>query len=138
VGPHGLPSSSGFSYGWFNTALMLEGRSYLPWLTNRWVRSWHGGRGSAGLPGRQNVAGRRGSSPCTSGVAPGPSVKPSWWLSLGGAGSRLSPAVLWPDWLGSAGAGGFCMGAPTGDLSILHEGSEHPPRGTSASSTRDL
>jgi len=35
VGPHGLPSSSGFSYGWFNTALMLEGRSYLPWLTNR-------------------------------------------------------------------------------------------------------
>uniref|UniRef100_A0A8B9NW54 D-amino acid oxidase n=1 Tax=Apteryx owenii TaxID=8824 RepID=A0A8B9NW54_APTOW len=25
----------GYSYGWFNTALMLEGRSYLPWLTNR-------------------------------------------------------------------------------------------------------
>jgi len=24
-----------FSYGWFNTALMLECRSYLPWLTNR-------------------------------------------------------------------------------------------------------
>lgn len=28
-----------FSYGWFNTALMLECRSYLPWLTNRWVLS---------------------------------------------------------------------------------------------------
>uniref|UniRef100_A0A8C5IWT7 D-amino acid oxidase n=1 Tax=Junco hyemalis TaxID=40217 RepID=A0A8C5IWT7_JUNHY len=27
--------SSSFSHGWFNTALMLEGRSYLPWLTNR-------------------------------------------------------------------------------------------------------
>ncbi|KAJ7309847.1 hypothetical protein JRQ81_007920 [Phrynocephalus forsythii] len=25
----------GYSYGWFNTALMLEGKSYLPWLTNR-------------------------------------------------------------------------------------------------------
>ncbi|XP_065595348.1 D-amino-acid oxidase isoform X1 [Cyrtonyx montezumae] len=25
----------GYSYGWFNTALMLECRSYLPWLTNR-------------------------------------------------------------------------------------------------------
>ncbi|NXD12637.1 OXDA oxidase, partial [Nothocercus nigrocapillus] len=25
----------GYSYGWFNTALMLEGRSYLPWLTRR-------------------------------------------------------------------------------------------------------
>ncbi|KAM9371599.1 D-amino-acid oxidase [Phaethornis superciliosus] len=25
----------GYSYGWFNTALMLEGRSYLPWLTKR-------------------------------------------------------------------------------------------------------
>ncbi|POI27638.1 hypothetical protein CIB84_008612, partial [Bambusicola thoracicus] len=24
-----------YSYGWFNTALMLECRSYLPWLTNR-------------------------------------------------------------------------------------------------------
>lgn len=34
VGPHSFLSSC-FSYGWFNTALMLEGRSYLPWLTNR-------------------------------------------------------------------------------------------------------
>uniref|UniRef100_A0A8C3Q6W0 FAD dependent oxidoreductase domain-containing protein n=1 Tax=Geospiza parvula TaxID=87175 RepID=A0A8C3Q6W0_GEOPR len=34
AGPHSLLSSS-FSHGWFNTALMLEGRSYLPWLTNR-------------------------------------------------------------------------------------------------------
>lgn len=34
AGPHSLLSSC-FSYGWFNTALMLEGRSYLPWLTNR-------------------------------------------------------------------------------------------------------
>ncbi|XP_054851683.1 D-amino-acid oxidase [Eublepharis macularius] len=25
----------GYSYGWFNTALMLEGKTYLPWLTNR-------------------------------------------------------------------------------------------------------
>ncbi|XP_044296698.1 D-amino-acid oxidase isoform X2 [Varanus komodoensis] len=25
----------GYSYGWFNTAVMLEGKSYLPWLTNR-------------------------------------------------------------------------------------------------------
>uniref|UniRef100_A0A8D0BJL8 D-amino-acid oxidase n=1 Tax=Salvator merianae TaxID=96440 RepID=A0A8D0BJL8_SALMN len=25
----------GYSYGWFNTALMLEGKSYLPWLMNR-------------------------------------------------------------------------------------------------------
>ncbi|XP_067910879.1 D-amino-acid oxidase, tandem duplicate 2 [Heterodontus francisci] len=25
----------GFSYGWFNTALMLEGKSYLPWLMER-------------------------------------------------------------------------------------------------------
>ncbi|XP_066465699.1 D-amino-acid oxidase isoform X2 [Tiliqua scincoides] len=25
----------GYSYGWFNTALMLEGKSYLPWLTSR-------------------------------------------------------------------------------------------------------
>lgn len=32
---NGVLSSSGFSYGWFNTALMLECRSYLPWLTNR-------------------------------------------------------------------------------------------------------
>lgn len=34
VGSHSFLSSC-FSYGWFNTALMLEGRSYLPWLTNR-------------------------------------------------------------------------------------------------------
>lgn len=32
---NGFVSSSTFSYGWFNTALMLECRSYLPWLTNR-------------------------------------------------------------------------------------------------------
>ncbi|XP_067862114.1 D-amino-acid oxidase, tandem duplicate 2 isoform X1 [Heptranchias perlo] len=25
----------GFSYGWFNTAIMLEGKSYLPWLMER-------------------------------------------------------------------------------------------------------
>ncbi|XP_029768477.1 D-amino-acid oxidase [Terrapene carolina triunguis] len=25
----------GYSYGWFNTALILEGKSYLPWLTKR-------------------------------------------------------------------------------------------------------
>ncbi|XP_075754905.1 D-amino-acid oxidase isoform X3 [Pelodiscus sinensis] len=25
----------GYSYGWFNTALILEGKSYLPWLTQR-------------------------------------------------------------------------------------------------------
>ncbi|KAM6423024.1 D-amino-acid oxidase isoform 1-T2 [Liasis olivaceus] len=25
----------GYSYGWFNTALMLEGKSYLPWLINQ-------------------------------------------------------------------------------------------------------
>ncbi|XP_060105412.1 D-amino-acid oxidase-like [Heteronotia binoei] len=25
----------GYSYGWFNTAPMLEGRTYLPWLTSR-------------------------------------------------------------------------------------------------------
>ncbi|XP_077773820.1 D-amino-acid oxidase isoform X2 [Podarcis muralis] len=25
----------GYSYGWFNTALMLEGKRYLPWLTKR-------------------------------------------------------------------------------------------------------
>lgn len=27
----------GFNYGWFNTALMVEGKSYLPWLTN-WLQ----------------------------------------------------------------------------------------------------
>lgn len=26
---------SAFSYGWFNTAMVLEGRRYLPWLSNR-------------------------------------------------------------------------------------------------------
>lgn len=25
-----------FSYGWFNTSLIVEGRRYLPWLTERW------------------------------------------------------------------------------------------------------
>nr|XP_041575392.1 D-amino-acid oxidase isoform X3 [Taeniopygia guttata] len=33
--PKELELFPGYSYGWFNTALMLEGRSYLPWLTNR-------------------------------------------------------------------------------------------------------
>ncbi|NXM05765.1 OXDA oxidase, partial [Tyrannus savana] len=33
--PRELELFPGYSYGWFNTALMLEGRSYLPWLTNR-------------------------------------------------------------------------------------------------------
>ncbi|NXM56789.1 OXDA oxidase, partial [Illadopsis cleaveri] len=32
--PKELELFPGYSYGWFNTALMLEGRSYLPWLTN--------------------------------------------------------------------------------------------------------
>ncbi|KAM4578944.1 D-amino-acid oxidase-like [Fundulus diaphanus] len=35
----------GYTYGWFNTALMVEGKSYLPWLTNwlkeRGVRFYH-------------------------------------------------------------------------------------------------
>ncbi|NXE52542.1 OXDA oxidase, partial [Casuarius casuarius] len=33
--PKELELFPGYSYGWFNTALMLEGRSYLPWLTRR-------------------------------------------------------------------------------------------------------
>nr|XP_009681291.1 PREDICTED: D-amino-acid oxidase [Struthio camelus australis] len=33
--PKELELFPGYSYGWFNTALVLEGRSYLPWLTNR-------------------------------------------------------------------------------------------------------
>ncbi|NXR03185.1 OXDA oxidase, partial [Sagittarius serpentarius] len=33
--PKELELFPGYSYGWFNTALMLECRSYLPWLTNR-------------------------------------------------------------------------------------------------------
>ncbi|XP_009995141.1 PREDICTED: D-amino-acid oxidase [Chaetura pelagica] len=33
--PKELELFPGYSYGWFNTALMLEGRSYLPWLTSR-------------------------------------------------------------------------------------------------------
>ncbi|NXP68317.1 OXDA oxidase, partial [Chloropsis cyanopogon] len=33
--PKELELFPGYSYGWFNTALMLEGRNYLPWLTNR-------------------------------------------------------------------------------------------------------
>ncbi|KAM4763601.1 D-amino-acid oxidase isoform 2-T2 [Cyanocitta cristata] len=33
--PKELELFPGYSHGWFNTALMLEGRSYLPWLTNR-------------------------------------------------------------------------------------------------------
>ncbi|XP_078237957.1 D-amino-acid oxidase isoform X2 [Pogona vitticeps] len=35
LSPRELELFPGYSYGWFNTALMLEGRSYLPWLTNR-------------------------------------------------------------------------------------------------------
>lgn len=35
----------GYSYGWFNTALMVEGKSYLPWLmdwlTKRGVKFYH-------------------------------------------------------------------------------------------------
>nr|XP_023689102.1 D-amino-acid oxidase [Paramormyrops kingsleyae] len=35
----------GYSFGWFNTALMIEGKHYLPWLTNwlkeRGVRFFH-------------------------------------------------------------------------------------------------
>lgn len=26
-----------FSFGWFNTALILEGKIYLTWLTNQYV-----------------------------------------------------------------------------------------------------
>ncbi|XP_015268746.1 PREDICTED: D-amino-acid oxidase [Gekko japonicus] len=33
--PKELELFPGYSYGWLNTALMLEGRTYLPWLTNR-------------------------------------------------------------------------------------------------------
>ncbi|XP_062445909.1 D-amino-acid oxidase [Rhea pennata] len=33
--PRELELFPGYSYGWFNTTLMLEGRSYLPWLTER-------------------------------------------------------------------------------------------------------
>ncbi|XP_009706332.1 PREDICTED: D-amino-acid oxidase [Cariama cristata] len=33
--PEELELFPGYSYGWFNTALMLECRSYLPWLTKR-------------------------------------------------------------------------------------------------------
>ncbi|NXN17276.1 OXDA oxidase, partial [Indicator maculatus] len=33
--PKELELFPGYSYGWFNTALMLECRSYLPWLTNK-------------------------------------------------------------------------------------------------------
>ncbi|NXS58585.1 OXDA oxidase, partial [Brachypteracias leptosomus] len=33
--PKELELFPGYSYGWFNTALMLECRSYLPWLTRR-------------------------------------------------------------------------------------------------------
>ncbi|NXK85651.1 OXDA oxidase, partial [Formicarius rufipectus] len=33
--PKELELFPGYSYGWFNTALMLEGRNYLPWLTTR-------------------------------------------------------------------------------------------------------
>ncbi|KYO39664.1 D-amino-acid oxidase [Alligator mississippiensis] len=33
--PKELELFPGYSYGWFNTALMLEGKSYLPWLTKR-------------------------------------------------------------------------------------------------------
>ncbi|NXG48162.1 OXDA oxidase, partial [Psilopogon haemacephalus] len=32
--PRELELFPGYSYGWFNTALVLECRSYLPWLTN--------------------------------------------------------------------------------------------------------
>ncbi|XP_053325028.1 D-amino-acid oxidase isoform X2 [Spea bombifrons] len=31
--PEELKLFPGYSYGWFNTALMIEGKSYLPWLT---------------------------------------------------------------------------------------------------------
>ncbi|XP_068937624.1 D-amino-acid oxidase isoform X2 [Petaurus breviceps papuanus] len=33
--PQELELFPGYSYGWFNTALILEGKSYLPWLTQR-------------------------------------------------------------------------------------------------------
>ncbi|XP_019394376.1 PREDICTED: D-amino-acid oxidase [Crocodylus porosus] len=36
--PKELELFPGYSYGWFNTALMLEGKSYLPWLTKRLQR----------------------------------------------------------------------------------------------------
>ncbi|XP_041079144.1 D-amino-acid oxidase-like isoform X1 [Polyodon spathula] len=33
--PQELDMFPGYSYGWFNTALMIEGKSYLPWLMDR-------------------------------------------------------------------------------------------------------
>ncbi|XP_072003766.1 D-amino-acid oxidase isoform X1 [Engystomops pustulosus] len=33
--PRELELFPGYSYGWFNTALMIEGKSYLPWLTKK-------------------------------------------------------------------------------------------------------
>ncbi|XP_065502604.1 D-amino-acid oxidase [Caloenas nicobarica] len=33
--PKELELFPGYSYGWFNTAMVLEGRRYLPWLSNR-------------------------------------------------------------------------------------------------------
>ncbi|KAM4810616.1 D-amino-acid oxidase isoform 2-T2 [Rhinophrynus dorsalis] len=35
--PKELELFPGYSYGWFNTALMIEGKHYLPWLTKRLV-----------------------------------------------------------------------------------------------------
>ncbi|XP_075070225.1 D-amino-acid oxidase isoform X2 [Mixophyes fleayi] len=33
--PRELELFPGYSFGWFNTALMIEGKNYLPWLTNK-------------------------------------------------------------------------------------------------------
>ncbi|XP_063769333.1 D-amino-acid oxidase isoform X2 [Pseudophryne corroboree] len=33
--PRELELFPGYSYGWFNTALMIEGKNYLPWLTKK-------------------------------------------------------------------------------------------------------
>ncbi|KAG9487082.1 hypothetical protein GDO78_007122 [Eleutherodactylus coqui] len=33
--PRELELFPGYSFGWFNTALMIEGKSYLPWLTKK-------------------------------------------------------------------------------------------------------
>ncbi|XP_038618412.1 D-amino-acid oxidase [Tachyglossus aculeatus] len=36
--PKELELFPGYSYGWFNTALILEGKNYLPWLTKQLTR----------------------------------------------------------------------------------------------------